>query len=220
MLGVAALAVGGRWGWVAKHPDALWTFVRKGVFIRFDAFAVGLFLALAPKVWPTLARTLAGKRAAMAGLFLTGALGGVYWVEREAGLGEGLFGRVALLFFAPAAMSTSLLFLGRAVTRRRPWVETLSRSSYALYLVHTLFFWPLSQWAWAHPDWSHGVAAWSGAMLGSLGCALAVHRWVEQPLLRWRDRRLPPAYSPGRRALTPGERAYSTLNTTAEGSLR
>ena len=89
----------------------------------------------------------------------------------------------------PAALLVAAAALGRgAGATDGPWVKaaaTVGDASYALYLVHPFASRALREFAWRAGLDVGPLPFMLAAILVSVAASLAVHRWIERPLVRW-----------------------------------
>lgn len=165
---------------------------------RFDSLAWGALLALAFRQWGAEARALrrglavAGAGAAVAVASLLWSTGG-----RRESLAFATYGYSALAVLFAAVLGATVLAAGGSSwpCRALRWspAQYLGRVSYTVYLVH----YPLLLLAGA------GLARWLGPSAGGILCrdgvallaavvlAGASWRWLETPMMRFKDRWAP-----------------------------
>ena len=147
------------------------------------------------------------------GLFWTGAAGVSYWLTSSAILGN-IDARMIVLAPALIGLCFGAMVLAvvtgsgsySAVFGRRLW-RPLATGSYTLYLTHMMVlpvagvlaaFTPLAPGASIAARWLAFVP-WYLAL--SAASAYLLHRYVERPVLTWRDRRLRAADAPDTRTV-------------------
>ncbi|HUX65857.1 MAG TPA: acyltransferase [Terriglobales bacterium] len=165
---------------------------------RFDSLAWGALLALAFQAWggrpERLGRGLAGL-GWVAGLALAGLLAATGGQRQS--LAFATYGYTALGALFAAVVGWTVLRAGSGAwlcrgLRWRP-AQALGRISYATYLIHYPIL--LLVGGWLRPWLGGGAWATVARDLLSLGLTLAVAaaswRWVEGPILRFKDRWAP-----------------------------
>jgi peptidoglycan/LPS O-acetylase OafA/YrhL len=170
---------------------------------RFDEFVPGVALALLrqghPALWQRVTRH--GRAWFMAGVALTAAVLWAFLRHDEAADGSrAAFTTIAgypLLALGFGLLVLSALCPGAPLQRWRvPGARALALQSYALYLVHKPVFAllkPLLLRAGLAPQQPLALALLLGA---SIAAAALLYRVVEQPVMRWRDRRVPARRAP------------------------
>lgn len=165
-----------------------------------DNFALGIGLYY---LWAFAGRALEGKKLAVWPLAI--AFAGYYLWRYGAGTVRPLESR-----FLPAGVILVALALERAGARCswRPLI-LLGNASYALYLVHIIVIETIRPVGNSNPGWvtSQNILAALFAIEISIVVAIAVHMWVERPIMRALHRGHPtpsPVLQAARTAPAPG----------------
>lgn len=174
--------------------------IRKIVIYRMDALAAGLLMAYLLARWPEQLRRWRYRLLA-SGVLMWAADMAAGYLPGGPLHGADHFGRSS----SALAMALDITWLDMAFALMMPWaanavvhsrllegpITWISMVSYPLYLVHrSLVFLPLNAFnatRWHLPDGLLSLCC-IGA---SFALAYAIHRIIERPVMRWRDRVLP-----------------------------
>lgn len=197
---IVVVSIAGRWYFaVAAHPALDFTQMRVSPFFRLDSLMIGVLLAGLEKHAPPAYGWIRRHKLIV---FLTGALGmtfvGGYQLYRFLAVERPRYPLYsATLFFPLLSVFIALIVaslepseaLARALSRLRllGFVEFLSLTSYAAYLIHSTIFDWFRRFGHDLP-WLRATALRCAMTLLTLGASYVFYRWFERPVLRLRDR--------------------------------
>lgn len=167
--------------------------VRKVAVLRLDALMLGVLTGWLAAEWRLLEKLPGYVLAAAAGISLTSVVTVYFLLEPIRDNSD--FYRIAL--FPMASCSGAFLLL--AVLNKVPpsrriamGAEFVARRSYALYLGHMPVLYCINHFLQpSTTDTGGALARWLLFFAGSILIASVVERWVERPILAWRDRVIP-----------------------------
>lgn len=142
-------------------------------------FVFGMGVALALRSGARLSAWLAGVIALVAALTM-------FWMATTET-------RLASAGLPAAALVLAMASFGRLRSRLGRAMTWLGDASYSLYLIHPYLVgavWLVWQ---RHVPYTGPVGAWgfiTACVVACAAAALPIHRWIEQPLVRWSTRRL------------------------------
>ncbi len=205
LAGLSLLAVVARgWAWwhFGREPGGsilgYYSWLYYATWCRFDEFLPGIAVALVQHRHPQLWRALQQRPWGLSLLALLAAVGAVWLAlagDYQEGVGMGVWLSVpgyALIAWAFALAVVAALTPGSALARWQvPGAAALARWSYAIYLSHRIVGELLKRAG--DGQWSP-MALFLLAMAGSVLVGWVLHRLVERPVLRWRDRHAPPLF--------------------------
>lgn len=168
--------------------------IRKVVVFRLDALMLGVLAGWLVHEHGLLEKASARWLALLATITIGAAV--ILFFTLEKTLNSSFFARVwlfplvslgcAMMLLSGLRMASPCPLLGRAA-------DYGARLSYALYLAHMPVFHLIMHFSGSTPpgDPSGAVARWVVFWGGSILVAALVERFVERPILAWRDRRIP-----------------------------